>query len=152
MKKAGREAEVAIIDGSPGTGCPVIASLSGVDMVLIVTEPSLAGMSDLQRIIQTAEIFKPQIAVCINRYDTGFEQTAEIERFCELYGLPVVGKIPFDARAVLAVNQGKALVEIKESPAAEAIQEVYQKTMELLLNGDKKQEERENFAEKWLLW
>lgn len=152
MKKAGKEAEVAIIDGSPGTGCPVIASLSGVDMVLIVTEPSLAGMSDLQRIIQTAEIFKPQIAVCINRYDTGLEQTAEIERFCELYGLPLVGKIPFDARAVAVVNQGKALVELEDSPAAEAIQAVYEKTMGLLLNTEKTQEERENFAEKWLLW
>jgi len=152
MKKAGREAEVAVIDGSPGTGCPVIASLSGVDMVLIVTEPSLAGMSDLQRIIQTAEIFKPQIAVCINRYDTGLEQTAEIERFCELYGLPMVGKIPFDARAIAAVNQGKTLIEVEESPASQAIQEVYRKTMELLLHAEKEQEQRENFAEKWLLW
>ena len=64
----------------------------------------------------------------------------------------MVGKIPFDARAIAAVNQGKALIEVEESPASQAIQEVYRKTMELLLHAGKEPEQRENFAEKWLLW
>lgn len=64
------EAIWAIIDGSPGIGCPVIASLSGVDAVLLVTEPSLSGISDMERIIKTARIFQTQIFVCINKYDT----------------------------------------------------------------------------------
>lgn len=156
MKKAAKGAEMAIVDGSPGTGCPVIASLSGVDMVLIVTEPSLSGMSDLQRIIQTAEIFKPKIAVCINRYDTCPAHTAEIEQFCQQYGLAVAGKIPFDVKAITAVNQGQPLVTVEDSPAAAAIRATYERTMELFWQKDSQQEQdqhkRENFADKWLLW
>ena len=64
MQTAAINTEFAIIDGSPGIGCPVIASLSGVDMVLIVAEPSLSGISDMERIIKTAQQFKTKIAVC----------------------------------------------------------------------------------------
>ena len=70
--------EVAIIDGSPGIGCPVIASISGADMVLIVTEPSLSGISDMERIIKTARIFNAKIAVCVNKFDTNNENTHKI--------------------------------------------------------------------------
>ena len=74
MKSAAPAAPLAIIDGSPGIGCPVIASLSGVDMVLIVAEPSVSGISDMERIIKTAQGFETEIAVCINKYNTNFER------------------------------------------------------------------------------
>ncbi|MFA7221065.1 MAG: ATP-binding protein, partial [Synergistaceae bacterium] len=70
MKEASGDIELAIVDGSPGIGCPVIASLSGADMVLIVAEPSLSGISDMERIIKTARIFGVIIAVCVNKSDT----------------------------------------------------------------------------------
>ncbi|NLF82930.1 MAG: 4Fe-4S binding protein, partial [Candidatus Gastranaerophilales bacterium] len=78
MRTAATNTEMAIIDGSPGIGCPVIASLSGVDMVLIVAEPSMSGMSDMERIIKTAAKFGTKTAVCINKFDTNMEKTEKI--------------------------------------------------------------------------
>ncbi len=131
MKSAAPAAPLAIIDGSPGIGCPVIASLSGVDMVLIVAEPSVSGISDMERIIKTAQGFETEIAVCINKYNTNFGKTEEIVTYCQNSGIPFVGKIPFDAKVVEAVNQGKSIVEV-DCSAGSAAKEVYAKTMRLL--------------------
>ena len=135
MKSAAPAAPLAIIDGSPGIGCPVIASLSGVDMVLIVAEPSVSGISDMERIIKTAQGFETEIAVCINKYNTNFGKTEEIVTYCQNSGIPFVGKIPFDAKVVEAVNQGKSIVEV-DCSAGSAVKEVYAKTMRLL-SGEK---------------
>ena len=135
MKSAAPEAPFAIIDGSPGIGCPVIASLSGVDMVLIVAEPSVSGISDMERIIKTAQGFETEIAVCINKYNTNFEKTEEIVAYCQSMGIPFVGKIPFDAKVVEAVNQGKSIVEV-DCSAGSAVKEVYARTLRLL-SGEK---------------
>ena len=135
MKSAAPAAPLAIIDGSPGIGCPVIASLSGVDMVLIVAEPSVSGISDMERIIKTAQGFETEIAVCINKYNTNFEKTEEIVAYCQSMGIPFVGKIPFDAKVVEAVNQGKSIVEV-DCSAGSAVKEVYAKTLRLL-SGEK---------------
>ena len=132
---AAPEAPLAIIDGSPGIGCPVIASLSGVDMVLIVAEPSVSGISDMERIIKTAQGFETEIAVCINKYNTNFEKTEEIVAYCQSMGIPFVGKIPFDAKVVEAVNQGKSIVEV-DCSAGSAVKEVYARTLRLL-SGEK---------------
>ena len=135
MKSAAPAAPLAIIDGSPGIGCPVIASLSGVDMVLIVAEPSVSGISDMERIIKTAQGFETEIAVCINKYNTNFEKTEEIVAYCQSMGIPFVGKIPFDAKVVEAVNQGKSIVEV-DCSAGSAVAEVYARTLRLL-SGEK---------------
>jgi MinD superfamily P-loop ATPase len=125
--------EVAIIDGSPGIGCPVIASLSGVDMVLIVAEPSLSGLSDMERIIRTAEGFDTKIAVCTNKYDMNLEISEKIEQFCEERGLPFAGRIPFDPAAVRAVNNAKTIVDV-ECPSGTAVTDIFKKTMTLLFD------------------
>ena len=135
MKSAAPAAPLTIIDGSPGIGCPVIASLSGVDMVLIVAEPSVSGISDMERIIKTAQGFETEIAVCINKYNTNFEKTEEIVAYCQTIGVPFVGKIPFDAKVVEAVNQGKSIVEV-DCSAGSAVKEVYARTLRLL-SGEK---------------
>lgn len=131
MKKAVAACELAIIDGSPGIGCPVIASLSGVDMVLIVAEPSLSGISDMERIIRTAQNFGTLLAICVNKYDTNIEHTGKIERFCQGKGIPFAGKIPFDRYAVEAVNDGKTIAEF-DCPAGKAVKRVFLRTMDLL--------------------
>jgi MinD superfamily P-loop ATPase len=131
MKAAVADAELAIIDGSPGIGCPVIASLSGVDMVLIVAEPSISGISDMERIINTASKFGTKTAVCINKYDTNIENTEKIEEFCKKQGLPFIGRIPFDSNAVKAINNGQTIVDI-DCTSGVAVQEVYHNTMNLL--------------------
>lgn len=131
MKSAAQDAQIAIIDGSPGIGCPVIASLSGVDMVLIVAEPSLSGISDMERIIKTAETFQVKIAICINKYDTNIENTEKIEVFCKTSKLPFTGKIPYDSDAVKAINQAKSIVDI-ECVAGSAVRDVFVQTIRLL--------------------
>lgn len=131
MKSAADGVEFAIIDGSPGIGCPVIASLSGVDMVLIVAEPSISGISDMERIIETASRFGVKIAVCINKFNTNVENTEKIELFCEENGLSFIGRIPFDPDAVKAINNGHTIVDIN-CASGKAAKAVYNKTMELL--------------------
>ncbi|KAF5068975.1 CobQ/CobB/MinD/ParA nucleotide binding domain protein [anaerobic digester metagenome] len=122
----GEYGEFAIIDGSPGIGCPVIASISGVDMVLIVAEPSLSGISDMMRIIKTAEIFQVRTAVCINKYDTCIENTEEIKRLCQRKDIPFVGCIPYDNKVSDAINEGHSIAEIN-CPARDALYQVYEK-------------------------
>lgn len=130
-KDAGLNPDIAIIDGSPGIGCPVIASLSGVQLALIVAEPSVSGISDLERIIHTAEIFHVIPAVCVNKYDTNIENTDKIEDFCYRRDIPFVGRIPFDLEAVKAINSGETIVD-RDCVAGRAVREIYEKTMILL--------------------
>ena len=125
------DTKLAIIDGSPGIGCPVIASLSGVNMVLIVAEPSISGISDMERIIKTAETFRTKIGVCINKHDTNLANTEKIEEFCKEKGLPFLGRIPFDPEAVTAINNGQTIVDV-DCPSGAAVKEVFSSTMKLL--------------------
>ncbi len=124
MKNSANDAEFAIIDGSPGIGCPVIASISGVDLVLIVAEPSLSGISDMERIVKTAQQFNTEIIICVNKYDINEEKTEQIIDYCKKEGLIFVGKIPYDLEAVQAVNSQKSIVEIK-CKSGEAVKNVY---------------------------
>lgn len=133
LKSAVDNVELAIIDGSPGIGCPVIASLSGVDMVLIVAEPSISGISDMERIIKTCNNFKTIIGICINKYDTNIGNTESIESYCEEHKLPIVGRIPFDLEAVKAVNNGKTIVDV-DCASGQATRSVYKNTMGILFN------------------
>ncbi|MEA4832412.1 Electron transport complex subunit RsxB [bioreactor metagenome] len=130
--EAVKDTELAIIDGSPGIGCPVIASISGVNMVLIVAEPSLSGINDMERIIKTAELFKVKIAVCVNKYDTNEVNTRKIEDFCRISDLPFVGKIPFDHEAVKAINNGQTIVDIN-CPSGAAVREIYDNIIKLII-------------------
>lgn len=132
LKSEVKNSEIAIIDGSPGIGCPVIASITGVDMVLIVAEPSVSGISDMRRIIDTAAKFGVRIAVCINKFDTNIKNTQKIKNFCKESGISYVGEIPFDKEAVKATNDGKTIVEI-DSISSRAVKLVYDKTITLLL-------------------
>ncbi|MCD8123971.1 MAG: hypothetical protein LUE23_02910 [Lachnospiraceae bacterium] len=119
------------MDGSPGIGCPVIASVSGMDLVLVVAEPSGSGISDLERLIKTAETFQTRLAVCVNKYNVSPHHTAAIESFCAARDIPFVGKIPFDPLAVKAVNAGMTVADI-ECPAGQSVREVYAAVLSLL--------------------
>lgn len=131
MLKSAPACELAIIDGSPGIGCPVIASISGMDLVLIVTEPSCSGISDLKRLVHTAETFRTKLAVCVNKYDTNIEHTHTIQDFCHENHIAFVGNIPFDKEAIQAVNSGYTLADI-HSPASIAIEEIYQTILKII--------------------
>lgn len=131
MLKHAPETEVAIIDGSPGIGCPVIASVSGMHLVLVVAEPSLSGISDLKRLVKTAETLQTKLAVCVNKFDMAPEKTEEIRQFCVECHIPFVGVLPYDPVASKMMNQGKSIADT-EGPLKEALFHVYQNTMELL--------------------
>lgn len=131
LRDAALGADLAIIDGSPGIGCPVIASLSGVDLVLIVAEPSLSGFSDLERILHTAAHFSVPAAVCLNKWDTNPRQAERIEKYCRRNSLPFVGKIPFDQATIAAVNSGKTIADLP-GLAGQGVRAVFAETMELL--------------------
>ncbi len=98
---------LVILDGSPGIGCPVIASITGVSMVLIVAEPTLSGIHDMKRIVENARRFGTKIAVCVNKYDISAENTKAIEKFCRQNKIADVGRIPFEDAVIQAVNSGK---------------------------------------------
>ncbi len=131
LKSVKRETELVIIDGSPGIGCPVIASISGVDMVLIVAEPSVSGLSDMKRVIQTAEHFKVPVAVCINKYDLNKGIGDQIVAFCGERSIPFTGMIPYDHQAVKAINAGVSITQL-DCPSGQAVREVYRRTHSLL--------------------
>ncbi len=124
MLKSAPECNLAITDGSPGIGCPVMASVSGMDSVLVVAEPSKSGISDLKRLVQVIATFQVQVLVCVNKYDTSLAHTVEIETYCKEEKIPFVGKIPFDAAAVRAVNDGYTIVDVN-CPAGDSIRELY---------------------------
>lgn len=131
MLKNAPECELAIVDGSPGIGCPVIASVSGMDLVLVVAEASKSGISDLQRLLQTAETFRTKLAVCVNKWDVSPDHTAEIEAYCKEKKIPFVGRIPYDKAAAKAINAGKSIAQYP-CAAREALYQVYCNTMELM--------------------
>lgn len=133
MKSVDVGADLAIIDGSPGIGCPVIASISGVDMVLIVAEPSVSGISDMERIIKTAQTFHTKTVVCVNKYDTNLKKTDEIVDYCKDHQIPYMGNIPYDENVVNAINRGLTIVDVF-CDAGCATQDVFSNVMKILSN------------------
>lgn len=110
-----------LIDGPPGIGCPVIASCSGANVALLVAEPTVSGLHDLYRIIDTTRHFGVQSLVCINKWDIQPERTQEIERACAEMGIEVVGKLPFDTSVTMAMMQGKTITEYQDGIVARGV-------------------------------
>lgn len=122
----GKHLDYVIIDGPPGIGCPVIASLSGVDCALVVTEPTLSGLHDAQRVMEVAQHFKIPVKLAVNKYDLNPAMTEKIERFCQDKNVPVIGKIAFDKSVVQALVEGKTIVEYAQGAAADEIRKMWE--------------------------
>ncbi len=103
--------EWAIVDGSPGIGCSVIASITGADAVVAVCEPTKSGQSDMERVLGVARHFGIPAFVCINKYDLNPGISSEIEAYCDKNGCPVIGRIPFEPRIVKALQLLQTPVE-----------------------------------------
>jgi MinD superfamily P-loop ATPase len=123
--------DLIISDGPPGIGCPVIASLSGVSLALVVTEPTVSGLHDLQRVLALARHFSVPAAVCVNKWDINPQQTERIEAAARSAGAEVTGRIRFDRSVTAAQLQQKAFVEL-DCMAAEEIRTVWQQVSEML--------------------
>jgi MinD superfamily P-loop ATPase len=118
-----------LIDGPPGTGCPLISTISGVNIVLIVTEPSVSGLHDLKRVVAVCRQFRPRILVAINRFDLDESLTETIRQWCAEENIPLIGKIPFDAAVIDAVRLGVPVTQAGDTPAAQAIK-ILENTLE----------------------
>ena len=123
--------DLIIIDGPPGIGCPVIASLSGVDIALIVTEPTLSGIHDLDRIAGVAHHFGTKSLVCINKYDLNPVMAERIEKYCHDKEIELIGRVPFDTLVVETVVRGVPVVEYSDNDAAEAMKSLWRKILEI---------------------
>jgi MinD superfamily P-loop ATPase len=118
-------ADTVIIDGSPGIGCPVIASISGVDVALIVTEPTMSGLHDADRVIRTVRHFGVPVKMIINKYDLNRDMEAEISDYCVKEKIEIAGKIPFDRNIVKAMVEGKTIMEMGETETANIIRKAW---------------------------
>ena len=130
-KKYGKE--LIIIDSSPGVGCPVIASIGGANLVVIVVEPTTAAIHDMKRVMQVAEHFKIPYVVCINKYDINEEKAKEIDNFCRDNGIKIVGKIPYNTVVTEAMTNGKTIVEY-DKKMAELIKDIWRNVEESFKN------------------
>ncbi|MDQ1280626.1 MAG: (4Fe-4S)-binding protein [Thermoproteota archaeon] len=125
--------ELILNDGPPGIGCPVIASISGVDAGLIVIEPTLSGIHDMERVLSLLKHFQVLPLVCINKYDIDQENTRRISEFCKSNSVEMVGKVPFDSLVTKAMVAGKSVVEYcSKSTVSKSIEELWKQTLEHL--------------------
>ena len=116
-----------IIDGAPGIGCPVIASIAGIDCALVVTEPTLSGLHDADRVINVARHFKAPVKLVVNKYDLNVNMTEKIEEYCYNNGIKLFGKIRFDEDIVKAMIEGKTIIEYSDGRTREEISEIWDK-------------------------
>ena len=121
---AEKNLDLILIDGSPGIGCPVIASLTGVDLALVVTEPTVTGEHDLVRLLDVAGHFGIKTTVCINKYDLNPQAARQIEELCEKSGVKIAGRLPYHTSVIDAMVRAQAVVEIG-GPVAEAIEDMW---------------------------
>ncbi len=118
--------EFILADGPPGTGCPVIASVTGTDLVVIVTEPTVSGVHDLERVMALSRYFEVPAVIVINKADLNAEQTKRIEEIAIAQGSRVIGRIPFDRAVNSALMAGKTVLDYGQTAAAEAIRKIWQ--------------------------
>jgi MinD superfamily P-loop ATPase len=116
-----------ISDGPPGIGCPVISSLSGANLALLVTEPTLSGIHDLERVLGVCHHFGIPALVCINKHDLNEDNTRQIENYCLNQGVEVAAKIPFDNIVTEALVEKLPVVEYSQGKVTQEIESLWQR-------------------------
>jgi MinD superfamily P-loop ATPase len=122
-----RNRDLVLIDGAPGIGCPVIASITGADLVLVVTEPTLSGLHDLERVTELTSHFGVTTLVCINKWDLNVGLSREIENLARQRGLQSAGNIRYDPAVTQAQIEKRALVEYTDRGGAVDVKQVWAK-------------------------
>ncbi|MBN1972457.1 MAG: 4Fe-4S binding protein [Sedimentisphaerales bacterium] len=124
--------EMIISDGSPGIGCPVIASITGADLVVLVTEPTMSAQHDLERVIELIGHFKIPAVVCINKFDINEKKAKEIETNVNRSGIKAAAKIPYDTIVTKAQIAGQSVIEYSDNGTAENMKSLWQAVMNVL--------------------
>ena len=118
--------DTIILDGPPGIGCPVISTITGVDKVVVVTEPTISGFLDMKRVIEVVCRFSVQMSVIVNKYDLNPGICEQIDKWCEEMEIPVVAHLPFDVQIVEAMIAGKTIIEYnKDCEVSRLIENAY---------------------------
>lgn len=133
-KRFNKDEKLTIIDGSPGIGCAVIASITGSNAVLVVTEPTKSGLEDLKRVVELCKHFGVFTMVCVNKFDINEEVTKEIENFIYENQIVLVGKIPYDDMVMKSINELKPITFYKDSIAEKAIEAMWSNMTEYIFN------------------
>lgn len=121
--------ELVLIDGSPGIGCPVIASLTAAQGALIVTEPTVSGIHDLRRIAQLCKRLGTPAMVCVNKWDINPQVTQQIETDAAALGLSVVGRVRYDKGVTMAQRAQQTLTEYTSGPLSEDVRALWQQVL-----------------------
>ena len=124
--------DLIIVDGSPGIGCPVIASISGADLVLVATEPTISGQHDLNRVVELTEHFKIPTTVCINKYDINPKIAETIEKQALQQDIKVLGKIAYDTVVTKAQIAGKTIIEYSSNGVKDQIVSLWESILDML--------------------
>ena len=127
-----QELDYTISDGPPGIGCPVISSLSGANLALLVTEPTLSGIHDLERVLGVCHHFGVPALVCINKYDINEDNSHQIERYCLSQGIEVASKVPFDNVVTEAMVHGLPVVEYCDNSVSRQINLLWEHVLSFL--------------------
>lgn len=133
-KRFNKDEKLTIIDGSSGIGCAVIASITGSNAVLVVTEPTKSGLEDLKRVVELCKHFGVFTMVCVNKFDINEEVTKEIENFIYENQIVLVGKIPYDDMVMKSINELKPITFYKDSIAEKAIEAMWSNMTKYILN------------------
>lgn len=124
---------LVIVDGPPGIGCPAIAAISGADVVIVVTEPTAAGIHDMQRVLGLISHFGIPALVCINKSDLYPAGTDVIAAYCQEKGMPVIGQLPFDLNMTKAMVQGQPITAyLPDGPISKMLHEIWQNALAYL--------------------
>ncbi len=115
-------------DGPPGIGCPVVASLTGASLALLVTEPTLSGIHDLERVVGLCRYFDIPAMVCINKCDLNGDNSRRIEDYCDAQGIEVAARVPFDNVVTEALVRGLPVVEYSSNEVTQEIANLWQRT------------------------
>ncbi len=118
-----------LVDGSPGIGCPVVSSLSGADYVILVTEPTLSGFHDMQRVFELIQNFKLPSGCIINKYDVNEEISEKIVDFCETNKIDIISKLPYDETFTEAMTQGKTIIEFDDGELKNILRDSWKKIL-----------------------
>jgi MinD superfamily P-loop ATPase len=126
-------AGLVLVDGPPGIGCPVIASVTGADLVLLVTEPTVSGLHDLERVAELVRGFGRPLAVCLNKREINRNVAGQVRTYCEACHFPVLGELSYDLAVARAQTEGKSIVEYGRGPIAGQIAQMWDAIQEMLL-------------------
>ena len=128
-----KDLDLILTDGPPGVGCPVIASIGGASAVLIVTEPTVSGQHDMERVVQLTAHFKVPAMICVNKFDINLEMTRDIENYAAKQRIPCLGRIPFDPVFTQAMIQAQTVLEYNgQSEASREISKIWRQLTDTL--------------------